>query len=84
MARILLIRHAKAESTEEDSSLSELGKRQAKAIVYVSKYGRITNDEYQKLTKCSDRTATNDLKEMVRKKVLRAEGRGRGTYYAAA
>jgi hypothetical protein len=60
-----------------------LNERQRKGLDHVMRVGKITNNGYQRLNKCSDRTATYDLRQMVRKKVLKQMGRGRGTYYVA-
>jgi Fic family protein len=47
--------------------------------------GRITNKEYQKINQASDRTAANDLKELVEEfNLLRMSGAGAGTFYELA
>ena len=55
--------------------------RQSKAIEFVRKYKSITNNEYQQLAKISDSTATRDLEELVRKRVLRKVGDNKATRY---
>jgi ATP-dependent DNA helicase RecG len=43
---------------------------------------RITNKEYQQINKCSRNTATNDLKDLVTKKLLKpSEISGAGSFY---
>jgi len=59
-----------------------LNERQIKAVMYVKKEGEITNKEYQSLYNVSKRTATNDLDEIVQKKIFEKVGtRGKGTFY---
>ncbi|MBX3162992.1 MAG: hypothetical protein KF900_00810 [Bacteroidetes bacterium] len=64
--------------------LSELGlnNRQVKAVLYVKEKGKITNKEYQVLNDISNRTATNELTELVTNfAVLKVSGAGAGTFY---
>jgi len=50
--------------------------------MYVKKEGKITNKEYQLLYNVSKRTATNDLDEIVQKKIFEKVGtRGKGTFH---
>ena len=58
-----------------------LNERQVSAVEYVKKKGKITNKEYQELTKISRITATRDLKEMVDKKILIIQGTGKRNLY---
>jgi Fic family protein len=58
-----------------------LNPRQRKALKHVIKYGYITNKVYRKINKVSNKTAYQDLKEMVEKRVLLEEGRGRAKRY---
>jgi len=62
-----------------------LNERQIKAVLYVKQNGSITNKEYQKLNLCSRNTATNDLRELVDKGILKkSEKKGAGAYYVVA
>ncbi|MEM5811396.1 MAG: ATP-binding protein [Candidatus Aenigmatarchaeota archaeon] len=63
--------------------LRELGlkERQIKAINYIKEKGRITRAEYVKLCGCSERTALNDLVELVNKNILVRADEGKKTYY---
>ncbi len=60
----------------------QMNERQAKALEYVRKYGRITNREYRAL--CPDVSAETlrlDLRDLVEKGVLLKVGDKKGTYY---
>jgi len=62
--------------------LNELNKRQRKAIEYLLTQKRITNKEYRELnSNISDRTALNDLNELVDKGIIVAKGEKRYRYY---
>lgn len=54
-----------------------LNERQEKAIQYVKERGSISNGEYCKLTGISRKTATNDLIDMVNKKIVETVGTGK-------
>jgi len=57
-------------------------RRQQKAIVYARKTGSISNAEYQRLAKVSKPTATRDLTDLVKRKILKSSGTaGAGAYY---
>ena len=59
-----------------------LNQRQLNAIKYIKEKQRITNKEYQQINKCSRNTATNDLKDLVTKKLLKpSEISGAGSFY---
>ncbi len=62
--------------------LHELNERQKKAIEYLLKYKKITNTDYRELNlNISDRTALNDLNELVDKGIIAAKGEKRYRYY---
>lgn len=68
--------------SEEQLVKLGLNARQIKAIQYVKKRGKITNKEYQEINDISNRTATNELKELVDKfGLLGMFGAGAGTFY---
>ena len=69
------------EGGKPEVSLEILNERQKKAIERVKVKGRITNKEYVDLNKVSRITATRELMDMVRKKNLKQEGRGRGSRF---
>lgn len=59
-----------------------LSDRQRQVVAWVKKHERITNAEYQKQFTVSKATATRELEEMVRLKMLNKVGhRGRGVHY---
>jgi len=59
----------------------ELNPRQIKAVAYLQKKGKMTRSEYVKLTKCSPKTANNDLHEMLDKQLIKQKGGGKYTFY---
>ncbi|MBZ2166125.1 putative DNA binding domain-containing protein [Methanobacterium sp. VT] len=65
-----------------DEILKELNRRQKKAIDYLLEKGSITNKEYRTINpEISRRTALNDLRKMVDKKLISLEGSGSSSYY---
>ena len=59
-----------------------LNERQIKAVTYVKERGNITNKEYCSLNEVSKRTASNELKDLVLKRVFKITGEGnRGLRY---
>jgi hypothetical protein len=58
-----------------------LNKKQAKAVDFVRRFGKITKQEYQSLNKCSESVATKELSAMVKKNVFSVKGKGKGAYY---
>jgi len=69
------------EGEKPEVALEILNERQKKALKQVKEKGRITNKEYVNLNKVSRITATRELVDMVRKKILKQEGRGRGSRF---
>ena len=71
--------------TEEKLRKMGLNDRQIKAIKYVKERGKITNREYQELTKCSRNTVTNDLRKLIQKGIIKESGKkGAGAFYVIA
>lgn len=58
-----------------------LTERQKKAIEFIKDNGRITNKDYQKLNKVHRNTATKDLEHLVKLRILKRTGYGRGSSY---
>jgi ATP-dependent DNA helicase RecG len=59
-----------------------LSERQIQAANYAKEHGRISNAEYQKIAGVSDRTATRDLTDLIKRGILiREGGPGRGAWY---
>lgn len=55
---------------EEELRKRGLKERQIKAVMYVKRNGKITNKEYQEISKVSERTATRDLIDLVDKNIF--------------
>jgi len=77
---------ALAEERAEAMELARLGlnERQVETVLYVREQGRISNRKYRELFGVSNYTAVMDLKDLVGKQILVAEGMGRGRYYRLA
>jgi ATP-dependent DNA helicase RecG len=59
-----------------------LNERQIKAVTYVKERRNITNKEYCTINEVSKRTTSNELKDLVLKKVFKITGEGkRGLRY---
>lgn len=68
--------------TEEQLVKLGLNARQVKAVQYVKEKGKITNKEYQEINDISNRTATNELKELAEEfGLMKMSGAGAGTFY---
>ncbi|MBT9148253.1 MAG: hypothetical protein DDT32_02025 [Syntrophomonadaceae bacterium] len=66
--------------TEE--MLTELNERQRKAVEYLLKHKKITNKKYREINpNISDRTALNDLNELVDRNIIVAKGEKRYRHY---
>ncbi len=65
------------------NSLS-LSERQQQGLQHLKTARQISSAEYQQLTGTSRQTATRDLSDLVKKKVIVSRGRGRGAHYVAA
>ena len=59
----------------------ELNERQRIALRYVFREGFITNKIYANLNKVSNKTASLELKDLVKKGLLEVKGKGRATKY---
>lgn len=59
----------------------DLNKRQIKILRYLQNVPVIKREDYCHMMDVSTMTAFRDLSELVRKKLLKVEGRGRGTKY---
>jgi ATP-dependent DNA helicase RecG len=71
--------------TEENLRKMGLNERQIKAVLYVKEKGKISNKDYQKLNNCSRNTATNDLRKLIEKNIIKTSGKkGQGAYYVFA
>lgn len=61
-----------------------MNERQREGIDYLRKHGKIARKEYEKLCKTSERTANRELKELVKKEVVKKKGSGAKFYYVLA
>lgn len=66
---------------EEQLKNLELNERQKKATEYIGEYGRITNREYQKLNKVSNKTAYQELSDLLKRQIIEKKGAGKYVYY---
>jgi len=58
-----------------------LNDRQIEAVLYVKEQGEISNRAYRRLTGVSDETARQELMALVKRSLLRVQGKGRATRY---
>ncbi len=61
--------------------IGHLEERQVLAIKYIIKKRKITSREYMKINKVSERTARNDIRDLVDKGILKKVGTTQATYY---
>ena len=59
----------------------ELKERQIEGLKVIFGRGKISNADYAEMFKISRNTATNDLTELVKKKLIKRVDRGQGSYY---
>jgi len=59
----------------------ELNERQMRAIEYIKEKGVIKREEYIKINKVSHTTASNELKDLVKKNIFRKTGKGKYLRY---
>jgi ATP-dependent DNA helicase RecG len=55
-----------------------------KGLDYLRSEGRLTSGKYQELTGVSRQTATRDLEDLVKKRLLEQQGERRGSFYVKA
>lgn len=77
---VTLMRRAPAHPMPDVEGLG-LSERQARAIMYMQRHGRVTNREYQQEFGVSERTALYDLQGLVEAGVVLPVSSGRGRYY---
>jgi ATP-dependent DNA helicase RecG len=61
--------------------MNGLNDRQIKAVEYLAEQGKITNYDYRQMFVVSSRTATKELTDLMRKKLVKRQGTGRSTVY---
>ncbi len=63
-------------------NVADYKKLMVKATSFVKEKGKITNNEYQNLNKTTERTASRDLSDLVKKQVFKSSGmKGAGAFY---
>jgi ATP-dependent DNA helicase RecG len=78
----ILVTLFKNKYSEEQLQKSGLNERQVKAILYVVEHGSITNSKYQEINAVGKTLATEELKELIGKELIRQAGsKGRGSKY---
>lgn len=69
----------------ETPEITSLNERQKKAIAYITEHGKITNKEYCTINPdITNRTAFNDLNELVERKMISKKGSYKWRYYEMA
>ena len=71
----------KSKLTEEFLEKIKLNERQKKAIKFLKEHKKITSKEYMEINKISERTARNDITNLVEKNILHRIGTTQSTYY---
>lgn len=74
---------AEEEKTSKQPFL-DLNKRQLKILRYLQTIPTVKREEYCQMMEVSTMTAFRDLNDLVRKKLIKLEGQGRGTKYLLA
>lgn len=65
----------------ENFSSFDLSEKQRYGLAFIRHRGRLTNNEYCRINDCDSREATNELTELVSRKLIRQHGTRRWTYY---
>lgn len=73
--------HIMEEERAKKQPFLDLNKRQLKILRYLQNVPNIKREEYCHMMEVSTMTAFRDLDDLVRKKLLKIEGQGRGTKY---
>jgi len=61
--------------------LEHLSERQSLAMKYIIKIKKITSRDYMEINKVSERTARDDIRDLVNKGLLKKVGTTQATYY---
>jgi ATP-dependent DNA helicase RecG len=77
----IIVTFRKHALTKDYLSSLGLNERQKKAIEYIEKYNRITNKEYQELNNVSNKTAYQDLFNLLKRQMIEKVGAGKYVYY---
>ncbi|MBA4259801.1 MAG: transcriptional regulator [Chitinophaga sp.] len=78
----ILVTLFKNKYSKEQLQILGLNERQVKAVLYVVENGSITNSKYQEINTVAKTLATEELKELIDKEVIKQAGsKGRGSKY---
>jgi predicted HTH transcriptional regulator len=67
-----------------EARLRDLNRNQSRAIQHLRKKGRITNKDYRKIFRVSDKKAYSELMALTQMGLLKRRGKGRNTHYILA
>lgn len=81
MFRVRLAKTTLSMPASDRGAELHLKERQRKGLEYARKHGRISRQDYRKLTDISERQALVDLQDLVAKAFLAKKGSGRTTHY---
>lgn len=73
--------YVKEEEKSKSQPFLDLNNRQMKVLKYLQSVPTIKREEYCNIMEVSTMTAFRDLRDLVKKKLIKTEGRGRGTKY---
>ncbi len=73
-----------ADEKKKNQPFLDLNKRQLKVLKYLQAVPAIQREDYCHMMEVSTMTAYRDLDDLVRKKLLKIDGQGRGTKYVLA
>jgi Fic family protein len=79
-----LSEYLKEDEKSKKQPFLDLSKRQLKVLRYLQTVPLIKREDYCHMMEVSTMTAFRDLHDLVRKKLLKVEGKGRGTKYRLA
>jgi ATP-dependent DNA helicase RecG len=78
----ILVTLFKNKYSKEQLQILGLNERQVKAILYVVEHGSITNSKYQEINAVAKTLATEELKDLIGKELIKQAGsKGRGSKY---
>jgi ATP-dependent DNA helicase RecG len=78
----ILVTLFKNKYSKEQLQILGLNERQVKAILYVVEHGSITNSKYQEINAVAKTLATEELKDLIGKELMKQAGsKGRGSKY---
>jgi Fic family protein len=79
--RTRIINDAQMQKTATKQPFLDLNRRQLKVLRYLQTIPTVKREDYVQMMDVSTMTAFRDLKDLVRKKLIKMDGEGRGTKY---